>query len=372
MGSPDASLSVSVVVTSFNGEGYLPGMMAALDATGWPFLDVIVSDDASTDGSLVMIRHRYPHVRIVSAEANRGPSAARNAGIRAARGDLVLLLDSDGYPEPDAVGPLVQAFLDDPELAGAMPRIVLDGDPRLVHCDGATTHVSGQMALVTGHVPLSEAPIEPGPIASLMGTAMIFRRTAALAIGGFEPAFFFYYEDHDFGTRLRIEQGPLRAVPAARFRHLGGTRNLSFRHGQDYPARRQYLIPRNRWLFMLRDLEGTSLVALAPAILLFEGVQAIYVLFRGWIEPWFQALAWEFAHLGRTLRARAGIQSRRVVRDASILTDGPLPFHPGFAAGRAPRRGLLALLDRWIRTLARPGLAHLRRRAGQRADQGPS
>lgn len=342
--------SVSVVVTNYDGEDYLPGMMEALRATGWPFREIIVSDDASTDGSRLLLRHRFPDVRVVTSDVNLGPAPTRNAGIRAASGDLVLLLDNDGHPFPDAVGPMVKALADDPSLAGVMPRVILRGDPPVVHCDGARTHVTGQMWLLNGHVPLPEASPVPEPIASLMGTAMMFRREAALAIGGFESDYFFYYEDHDFGTRLRILQGRLRSVPEARIDHLGGTAGLSFRKGRSYPLRRASLTAKNRVLFVLRTLAGRTLLLLLPVLVLHEAAQFAFAVARGWTEAYLQGWFWNIGHLGRTLRKRERIQAARIATDREILQRGALPLHPGVMSDGGPaaavRRGLEAVIDR--------------------------
>lgn len=353
----DLTPSVSVVVTNYNGEHYLPGMLAAIAATGWPFREVIVSDDASTDGSRLLLRHHHPQVRLVASDRNRGPAPTRNAGIRAATSDYVLLLDNDGHPFPDAVEPLVRALRDDPGLAGVMPRVILRGDPPLVHCDGSRTHITGQMWLLNGHVPVAAAPTASEPIASLMGTAMMFRRDAALAIGGFEEDYFFYYEDHDFGTRLRILQGRLRSVPTARIDHLTGTAGLSFRVGRSYPMRRAFLTAKNRWLFMIRTLRRRTVLLLLPVLVLHEVAQFAFSLMRGWGEAWFQGFAWNVAHLGRTLRKRERIQQARIATDADILQDGPLPLHPGVMAedglAARARRALEGLLNALYRPVRR-------------------
>lgn len=325
--------TLSIVVTNFDGEHYLPGMMEALDRTGYPFLEIIVSDDASRDGSRLWLRHNRPDVRVVTSDVNRGPSPTRNAGIAAARGELVLLLDNDGYPFEDAIEPMIRALVEEPELVGVMPRIILRGDPPLVHCDGSRTHFTGQMWLLNGHVPVDEAPSAAEPVQSLMGTAMMFRREVALAVTGFEPDYFFYYEDHDFGTRMRLLGGPLRSVPEARIDHLGGTKGLSFRSGRSYPMKRAYLTAKNRWLFTIRTFQGRSFFVLLPILLLHEIAQLGYVLKRGWFEAYFQGLRWNLAHLGRTLGKRGFIQKNRRVPDRELMQDGPLPLHPGVMEG---------------------------------------
>ncbi|MAG58858.1 MAG: hypothetical protein CMJ83_21425 [Planctomycetes bacterium] len=351
--------TVSVVVTNFDGEHYLPGIMQALARTDYPFHEVIVSDDASRDGSRLLVRHRYPDVKLVTSDANRGPGPARNAGMLAASGDLVLLLDNDGWPFADSIAPMVNQLEADPELVGIMPRVILRGDPPLIHCDGARTHPSGQMWLRNGHVRIEDAPTEPEPITSLMGTAMMVRRDIALGIGGFERDFFFYYEDHDFGTRMRILGGPLSSAPAARIDHLGGTADLSFRKGRSYPHRRIFLIAKNRHLFALRNLEGRTLLVLAPLLLVHEVAQVAFVMLKGWTELYFQGLRWNLTHLGRTLRKRDRIQSRRIVSDRSIMQPGPLPLHPSVLNAKGPVATIRKVLEGALQTLWRvlePGL----------------
>ena len=340
--------SVSVVITNFNGEHYLPGMLAALEATGYPFLEIIVCDDASTDAGRLFLRHEHPEVKLLTCNRNLGPSAPRNQGIRAARGDLIMLLDNDAYPYPDAVEPWVRVFVEHPEIVAAMPRVIFDVDPPIIHCDGAATHATGQMWLLNGHTPLDQAETIIRPTQSLMGTAMMFRRQAALAIGGFEKDYFIFFEDHDFGTRMRILQGPILSVPQARIRHLGGTKDLSFRTGADYPLRRRYLIPRNRYMFMLRNLQGRTLLVLSPIFFVYDLSQMVFVVLRGWVEPYFAGLAWDLTHLSRILRKRERIQASRIVPDADILVDGPLPLHPGLFRRGTPQALFRRILDRIV------------------------
>jgi hypothetical protein len=89
---------------------------------------------------------------------------------------------------------------------------------------------------------------------------------------------------------------------------------------------------RGRILFILRTFQPRSLLLLAPALLLHEAAQALFVCLRGWLEPYSQALFWHVSHLSRTLRGRADVQDRRRMGDGGLLQDGPLPIHPGLVA----------------------------------------
>ena len=354
------SLTVSVVVVNFNGDHYLPMMMEALEATGYPFLEIIVSDDCSKDGSLLYLRHEHPTVRVVSRQENGGPGAARNSGLHAAKGDLVLFLDNDGHPMPDAIQPMVDALAQHPEASAVMPRIILKGPPRLVHCDGGGTHISGQMWLLNSHVPEEDAVTPTTPITSLMATGMMVRRRHAQAIDGFCEDYFIYYEDHEFGTVLFLNQGPILNVPESQILHLEGTKDLSFRTGSAYTPRRAAYTARNRILFGLKVLQGRTLLALFPMYLLHELAQGTFSLLKGWGEHYFQGWAYNLRNLGRTLRDRERIQKHRRVSDRELLVPGPLPLHPGLMKSSGPLAFVRRSLEATMNLLFRLGAGFLK------------
>jgi GT2 family glycosyltransferase len=348
--------TVSVVVVNFDGESYLPRMRDALLATEFPFFEIIVCDDVSRDGSRLWLRHEWPEARVLRAPRNSGCAAMRNLGLRVARGEYVLLLDNDALPERGCVHALVAALSERPACAAAMPRIVLRGATALVQCDGAYTHPTGQMGLATPHTPLGEAPLKAVPITSVMGTAMLLRREAALRAGAFAEDFFIYYEDHEFGTRLVMLEGDVISVPEARIDHLGGTKSLSFRTGQHYPDRRAFLIARNRQRFMLRALECRTLLVLAPILILHEFAQVVWSLLAGRIAHWCDATWDNLRQLARILNERHWIQQRRRLHDRALIRTGPLPVHPGLLTRPWQRELVLrfaACLDGMYSTLSR-------------------
>ena len=96
---------VSVIVPAYNEAANIAATVRSLVASDYPALEVIVVDDGSTDGTADIVeRLRLPGVRVIR-QANAGKPAALNTGIRAARADLLVLVDGDTVFEPDAVGP---------------------------------------------------------------------------------------------------------------------------------------------------------------------------------------------------------------------------------------------------------------------------
>jgi cellulose synthase/poly-beta-1,6-N-acetylglucosamine synthase-like glycosyltransferase len=102
-----------VIVPAYNEAANIASTVRSLFANDYPWIEVIVVDDGSTDDTAAVVAGlALPGVRLIR-QANAGKPAALNAGLRAARGDLIVLVDGDTIFEPDAVGRLVQAFADD-------------------------------------------------------------------------------------------------------------------------------------------------------------------------------------------------------------------------------------------------------------------
>lgn len=118
---------VSVVITSYNTRALLESCLASLlqDLEGSGLLhEVIVVDDASTDGSAEMVATRFPQVRLLRQTANQGYARSNNAGVRAASGSAILLLNSDTVVQPGAMRIMYQALSGSPHAAAVGPKLL--------------------------------------------------------------------------------------------------------------------------------------------------------------------------------------------------------------------------------------------------------
>src|SRR5690606_37182393 len=115
---------VSVVVVNYQGAAYLEECLSAVRSLAGDVGEVLVVDNASTDGSVAIVRERFPEVRVIALESNDGPCPARNAGMRAARNRWVLALDNDAVVRPDTLAKLAAAAATDARIAIAQPRSV--------------------------------------------------------------------------------------------------------------------------------------------------------------------------------------------------------------------------------------------------------
>ena len=101
---PNSSVKVSVIIPNWNGGKWLEGCLNALKSQDYGDFEVLVVDDASTDGSMDRLEERFPGVRQLQLTEHHGFAKAVNAGIRATSGDYVLLLNNDTLPSTSFVG----------------------------------------------------------------------------------------------------------------------------------------------------------------------------------------------------------------------------------------------------------------------------
>lgn len=353
---PARVAAISAVVCNYNGEAYLTACLDALLAEGPALAEIVVVDNGSTDGSLQLVRTRYPGVRLVEMGHNAGPGAARNAGMRAATQRFVLAVDNDAELLPGALARLVQALEDTPDAVLVQPRSVLAHEPQTVHYDGAAFHYVGLFSLRNFYRPLREAEGE-GVVAvdGFVSICGLMDRDAVLDAGGYDESFFILFEDYDLSLRLRLMGYRILSAEHALCLHRGGTPGISFR-ASNYPSRRAYFHSRNRWLLLVKNHRWRTLLLSAPGIFLYECFWLAFAVSRGHTLVHLRGKLAFLRRLPQALRLRRAIQSRRRVEDRALLVGGPLTLSPQLVArplARSVAGVLSTCLENWWR-IVRP------------------
>ncbi|HEX5438116.1 MAG TPA: glycosyltransferase family 2 protein [Gemmatimonadaceae bacterium] len=342
---------LTACVINYNGEDYLECSLGALASHGAPLSEVVLVDNASTDGSRLLVETRFPGVRLVALPRNLGAAAARNVALQQARTDLVLLIDNDVAPAPGAIEALASALQRTPDAAVAMPAIVHAGDGATIQYDGADAHFLGQQILHHEGVPYGSAPLDEHDIGSVVSACILVDRSRLPAPGpgsdgggAFDEDFFIYFEDHDFGYRLRLMGRRVLAVPAASCMHGAGTQGVSIRALGGYSRLRIAGHIRNRWIFLIKNFSVRSLVLLFPVLATYEGVQFVGVVKKGWLGEWGRAAWWIATHARDLLARRRHIQRSRRCSDRILLQGGPVPLRSE-ATATSVERAARRLLD---------------------------
>lgn len=220
-----------MIVVSYNTREKLRHCLECIE----PHHEVVVIDNASTDGSPEMVRDGFPQVRLIANKDNVGFGVANNQGCAVATGNLVLFLNSDAYAEPGAIDHLAQVFTDE-KVVGAGGRLLNpDGSLQQSTANELTLWAvfceQTQIEKFAPGSPLlspywttfrNKDRTEPWPTAQIMGACLMVRAANGRPVEEFDPRYFLYCEDTDLCKRLSCH-GALLHVPTACFTHELGS-----------------------------------------------------------------------------------------------------------------------------------------------------
>lgn len=213
---------VSVVIVNWNGEQFLERCLAALMAQTVKPREIILVDNASSDGSLAIVRC-FPDVRLMVQDHNVGFARGNNLAIKAASAESkwIALLNPDAFAEPRWLEALLLSAESHPGFDVFGSKLVNASNPMALDGAGDVYHMSG-LVWRTGHgAPVPACAEKEREVFSPCAAAALYRRSALLKAGGFDEDFFCYVEDVDLGFRLRLAGCRCLYVPLSVAHHVG-------------------------------------------------------------------------------------------------------------------------------------------------------
>lgn len=228
---------LSIVIPHWNAVQFLPACLAALQRQTYPQTEVIIADNHSTDGSRELIKADYPWIRLIELDANYGFTGACNAGIRAARGGLIALLNNDTEVDAGWAAAVVDAFNRHPEVGSVASKMLLHDKRDHIHTTGDYFTIDGR-AGNRGVWQKDEGQFEQEEyVFSACGGSSAYRRAMLDQIGLLDDDFFFSGEDVDLGWRAQLAGWRCLYTPRAIvYHHLsasGGGVTASFHDGRN-------------------------------------------------------------------------------------------------------------------------------------------
>lgn len=257
MTRPGSGPSISVCIANFNGERLLPDCIDSVLAQDVD-AEILVHDDASTDGSLALLAARYPHVRVIASGENVGFCIANNRMANAATGEHLLLLNNDAALGQGAL----QAFL------SATDRFNGDAILTLPQYDWETGELVDRGCLLDPFFnPIPNLDPRRDDVAYVIGACLWIPRQAWHALGGFPEWMESIGEDLYLCGLARLRGMPVRALRESRYRHrqgasFGGNRIGST--GLSTTYRRRALSERNKTRALMILTPG---IAMPPLLL---------------------------------------------------------------------------------------------------------
>jgi GT2 family glycosyltransferase len=281
---------VSAVVVNYNGDAFVADAVASLLAQDLPGVEVIVVDNASSDGSADALERRFGgRIRLLRSPRNVGFGAGNNLGIRAGAAPYVVLLNSDAEAAPGFVRELVAAAEADPRVGMVAAKVlehgrrdVIDTVGHLLFPDGLNRG-RGRLEPDRGQYDACRDALFPS------GAAALYRRAMLEEVGQFDEAFFLYGEDADLGLRGRLAGWRCALAPRAVAYH-----RYSASTGA-YSALKAFHVERNR-VFLLVKLFPLRLVLASPLF------TAARLLLQAWAALTGRGASGRFAREASPLR----------------------------------------------------------------------
>lgn len=277
-------MDATVVIPNYNGIQYMDGCLEALYA-GSVVPDILVVDNGSTDGSLLLVQEKYPAVRLITFSENTGFCRAVNTGIRATDSKYVILLNNDTRVCPHFVEQLVKAMEERPAVFSAGAKMLSMKEPDIID-DAGDLYCALGWAFARGKGKHREACPAGGRIFAACGGAAIYRRELLEKLGGFDENHFAYLEDIDIGYRARIAGYDNLFVPEAAVYHAGSAVS-----GSRHNAFKVRLSSRNSVYLVFKNMPLLQILLNLPFLLAGFCIKGLFFAKKGLGKIYVQGLA---------------------------------------------------------------------------------
>ncbi len=317
---------ISAIILNWNGRDYLHSCIRSVQGQTYPKMEIILVDNASTDGSVEYVRNLFPDLRLIVSPENLGYGEGNNVGIRKASGRYLFILNNDTELEKRCVEFLWRCIEADQSIGLTTPKIVLDDQRNMIDAAGLAIYPDG-LSIGRGHLEPEEKYSQMEEVFFGSGCASLYRREMLEEVGLFDGDFFAYAEDTDLGWRARLEGWKSYYVPEAVVYH-----HHSRKFGI-YSSTKAFLVERNRIWVAWKNFP-LPLLCLWPYYtllrLFYQGISALtgkgapgrfgaessvvllfFVLLKAFLNG--------FGALPSILRKRRKIQSRRRISTGEIF-----------------------------------------------------
>ena len=301
---------LSIVIPNWNGKRFLATCLESLRQQSYNATEVILVDNASTDGSQSLIKAEFPEVRLIELDENRGFTGACNIGMAAATGEFVALLNNDTEVDREWAEQVVQAFGRQPDAGIVASKMLLFDRRDHFHTAGDFFTTDGR-AGNRGAWDLDRGQYEAGEfVFSACGGSAAYRRSMLDAVGMLDDDFFFLLEDIDLAWRAQLAGYKIWYEPRAIvYHHLsatGGGLTASYHDGRN-----------GIWL-LVKNVPSSLLRKYARRILARQ-FALLWGSIRAWRGP--EARARARGMIAGLLTLRGALKKRKAIQASRRVSD---------------------------------------------------
>ena len=313
---------VSVVVVTFNARHDITRCLEGVFAQSYADLEVIVVDNASTDGTPDVVRHQFPRARLIVSRRNVGYGGGNNLGAATASGEIIVFLNPDAVPELGWLEHLARAMQQHGRQLATSKITLLRNQERL-NSGGNLIHFLG-LSFCRGLQAQRSRFATPELVSGASGAAFAISRQLFERLGGFDDTLFLYHDDVDLSLRALLAGEPCLYVPDAVVAHD---------YSLSLPPIKWGWIEAHRYAVLLKTFSLRTLLVLLPALVLMDLVTLAYLALRGpdFVRAKVSSYAWVVRHAAAIGSARRRAQGffvgfgQLIVQTASDSVAGRAP-----------------------------------------------
>jgi len=323
--------TVSIIIINYNGRYFLKNCLKSLNEISYPRdkVEIILVDNASTDGSVEYVKRNFPQVRVLRLNRNFGFTGGANRGASIARGEYLLFLNNDTIVDKNWLLELITAILTDDRIAICGSRVLSMRNHSDIGSIGFLNMVGG--ALLLPHHKGLEGKMYHF-VGSIHGASILIKKKVFSELSGFEDDYFMYSDEVDLCHRAWLYGYYVAYCPRSIVYHYeGGTANTSkiYQRGilcsRLSSSFRIYYGNRNSMVNMIKNLEFINVVKGLIISGIYFLIQLSMLLRSSRVRDiilLLKAYAYPIRHLKSTLKKRFFIQRRRRISDHELMSNG--------------------------------------------------
>ncbi len=241
---------VSLVSIIYNSTEVTKDLLRSLRNITYPRIEIIIVDNGSVDRSSFTLKEDFPEITLIREEKNHGFSGGNNIGIRASKGEYILLINNDVEVTPGFLEPMLEVFEKDPKAGMVSPKIVYHNRGELLQYAGSNgiNPWTGR-GRKRGNKEVDRGQYDFVRETELVhGACMMVPRSMINKAGPLYEDYFLYYEEHDWAERAKKHGYKIYYAGTSKIYH-----KESVSTGKESPLK-SYYMARNRIMFLRRNV----------------------------------------------------------------------------------------------------------------------
>ena len=307
---------ISVIIVSYNSKEELSNCLASLQKKNFSGkFEIIIVDNASTDGSVSYVKDHFPSVKVIMNKYNMGYGGACNIGAQFAQGDYLVLLNQDTKVDKAWLFELVKVLSSDKSIGACSSQILFWNGDKTQNLGGLYNPESGYGVDIGFGETTNDASRKPYKVFYGSGASLMVRSQTFKEVGGFDADYFLYFDEVDLCWRIRLLGYEVYIVPTSLVYHkIDPLRAHSSKH--------RFFVERNSLQTIIKNYELKNFIKFGLLVIMIRIWGVVFLTIKGKIKyslAILKGVYYNIQNLRKIWLKRQLIQEKRIVTDKALF-----------------------------------------------------